>query len=237
MDLSPRGSTRSDGDGRCAVRRSYRGLGLVVLVLLVVAPLTLFAVLALFERESQDQIHLSVDGVHWADHVDGALLDSPESWEPGETRSAIVYVRNRGPDPVDADLAVTTRSTDALVRDGYLALGATVGDAGAVDFPETTGTAGTNDVLVDDLDSGEVVPVTLTATLAGTAPLGSTLDPDGVWVRLRISGARTEEAGAPSLLDAAGAQLWLAPVFLALAALVGLLVQARRRTRLPHNLR
>ena len=48
---------------------------------------------------------------------------------------------------------------------------------------------------------------------------------------LEVSGSRTEEAGAPSLLDAAGAQLWLAPVFLVAAAVVALIVQARRRAR------
>ena len=59
--------------------RSYRGLGLVVLMLLVVAPLTLFAVLSLFEDESADEIKLSLDGEHWTSEVDGALLASAVS--------------------------------------------------------------------------------------------------------------------------------------------------------------
>ena len=210
------------------MRRSYRGLGLVVLVLLVVAPLTLFAVLALFEDESQDSIRLSLDGVHWRSQVDGSLLESPEAWEPGEVRSAIVYVKNAGPDPVDAHVAVTSRSTDDLVREGYLSLDAAVGRAATVTFPVATAT---NDIEITSLDSGATVPVTLTATFAETAPLGTTLDSEALGLRLRVSGARTEEAGAPSLLDATGAELWLAPVFLALAALVGLIVQTRRRAR------
>jgi hypothetical protein len=210
------------------MRRSYRGLGLVVLVVLVVAPLTLFAVLALFEDESSESIRLSLDGVHWQSHVDGALLESRESWDPGEVRSAIVYVKNAGPDPIDADVAVTARSDDILVRQGYLHLGAAVGRMPTVAFPVSTAT---NDVPVDDLGSGETVPVTLTARFSDHAPLGSSLDSEALWLRLRTGGTRTPEAGAPSLLDAAGAQLWLAPILLAVAAIVGVVVQARRRAR------
>src|SRR3546814_72512 len=102
--------------------RSYRGLGLVVLMLLVVAPLTLFAVLSLFEDESADSIRLSLDGEHWTAVIDGDLLATDKPWLPGETRSAIVYVRNSGPAPVDADITILCRSTDRLVLDGHLAL-------------------------------------------------------------------------------------------------------------------
>lgn len=210
------------------MERSYRGLGLVLLVLLVVAPLTLFAVLALFEDEAEDSIRLSTDGVHWSGEVEGALLESPEPWAPGEVRSAIIYVKNAGPDPVDAEVAITTRSTDDLVRDGYLALAATVGKGRSVAFPVATAT---NEVTVTGLESGATTPVTLTATFAETAPIGATLDSEALVLRLRTGGTRTEEAGAPSLLDATGAQLWLAPVFLALAAVVAVVGPARRRSR------
>jgi hypothetical protein len=210
------------------MERSYRGLGLVLLVLLVVAPLTLFAVLALFEVEAEDSIGLSLDGVHWAAKVDGALLASAEPWAPGEVRSAIVYVRNGGPDPVNARVSVSTRSTDDLVRGGFLSLAATVGEGRSVAVPVS---ASANDVMVDDLASGATVPMTLTATFDETAPIGATLDSEALQIRLRSSGSRTEEAGAPSLLDAAGAQLWLAPVFLVLAAAAALLGSTRRRSR------
>lgn len=216
------------------MERSYRGLGLVLLIVLVVAPLTLFAVLALFEDESEDSIRLSLDGVHWKGKVDGALLESAEPWVPGQTRSAIIYVKNAGPDPVDADVLVTTRSADVLVRDGFLTLGATVGKGRAVTFPSATEP---NDVIVEDLPSGESVPVTLTATFDATAPIGATLDSEALRLRMRVGGTRTEEAGAPSLLDAAGAQLWLAPVFLALAAAAALFVQARRQARVARRAR
>lgn len=210
------------------MERSYRGLGFVLLVVLVVAPLTLFGILALFEDESEDSIRLSLDGVNWQGNVEGALLASQEAWAPGEVRSAIIYVKNGGPDPVDARLAVTTRSTDDLVRDGYLTLGATVGKGRSMVFPVSTST---NEVTVEELASEATVPVTLTATFDETAPIGATLDSEALSLRLRVSGARTEEAGAPSLLDATGAQLWLAPVFLALAAVVALFGPARRRAR------
>jgi hypothetical protein len=212
--------------------RSYRGLGLVALTLLVVAPLTLFAVLSLFEDESSESIGLSVDGVEWTMGVEGAFLASRAPWSPGEVRSAIIYVRNGGPDPVDADVTVICRSTDELVVEGYLTVAAQVGDADATVFPAGSRT---NEVHLDDLASDSVVPVTLTATFADTAPLGTTLDSRAVRLKLKITGARTQESGAPSLLDATGAQLWLAPILLAVAALVALLAQARRGRRPGHH--
>ena len=75
--------------------------------------------------------------------------------------------------------------------------------------------------------------MTLTATLAGTAPIGTTLDGEGVPIELTITGTRTQESGAPSLLDATGAQLWLAPILLVVAAVVALLVLARGGARRP----
>ena len=77
----------------------------------------------------------------------------------------------------------------------------------------------TNEVHVDDLASDSVVPVTLTATFAETAPLGTTLDSRAV--RLELEDHRRPDSrsrGAPSLLDATGAQLWLAPILLGVAA-------------------
>jgi hypothetical protein len=208
--------------------RSYRGLGLVALMLLVVAPLTLFAVLSLFEDESADSIKLSLDGVHWTTDIDGTLLASRKPWAAGEVRSAVVYVKNGGPAPVDADVTVICRSDDSLVADGYLTLSAQVDEAPAVPFAEGTRT---NDVEIDGLDSDTVVPLTLTATLADTAPPGATLDGRAVRLKVRITGSRSDDAGAPSLLDATGAQLWLAPILLGFAAVVALFVQARRQRR------
>jgi hypothetical protein len=205
--------------------RSYHGLGLVVLMLLVVAPLTLFAVLSLFEDESADSIKLSLDGEHWTSVVDGDLLASGKPWLPGETRSAIVYVKNSGPAPVDAEVTVICRSTDQLVLAGHLALATQVGQRPTVPFSVETKP---RKVIIEGLAAHSTVPLTVTATFAGTAPIGATIDSHDVWLALRIKGARSEDAGAPSLLDAAGAQLWLAPVLLVVAAGVALRVQARR---------
>ena len=208
--------------------RSYRGLGLVVLMLLVVAPLTLFAVLSLFEEESADKITLSLDGVQWTKGVHGALLDSREPWEPGESRSAIVYVKNGGPDPVDAVVAVLCRSTDEVVTDKYLTLTARVDEARPVALP---GAGEAHDVHVDGLGSEQVVPLTVEVKVADTAPIGATLDGRAVRLRLTVDGMRTQESGAPSLLDAAGAQLWLAPVLLVVGAGLAVRVRARRTAR------
>jgi hypothetical protein len=207
------------------MNRSYRGLGLVVLMLLVVAPLTLFAVLSLFEDESADAIKLSLDGEHWTTDVGGALLASEEPWTAGETRSAIVYVKNSGPAPVDADVTVVCRSTDQLVVDGHLTLTTQVDQEPAEPLAvKMTPTK----VMIDGLAAESTVPVTVTATFGHTAPIGAVLDSHDVRLELRIKGARSEDAGPPSLLDAAGAQLWLAPILLVVAAGVALRVQARR---------
>ena len=212
--------------------RSYRGLGLVVLMLLVVAPLTLFAVLSLFEDESADSIGLSVDGDHWTDVLEGTLLASEEPWTPGETRTAIVYVRNSGPAPVDADVTVLYRSDDDLVAQGQLQFATAVGE----DPLEPVATGMTpHQVMVDGLDARSTVPLTLAATLSSTLPPGMTLDGDQVVLELRVEGARSEDAGPPSLLDATGAQLWLAPVLLVVAAAVAVRVRARRAAARPHG--
>ena len=211
------------------MRRSYRGLGLVVLMLLVVAPLTLFGVLSLFEDESADSIDLSLDGVHWTQGLQGTLLASPEPWEPGESRSAIVYVRNGGPDPVDADgrraLPADRRRRDRGRPHRSRPRSTTTLRWSCPVYGEP------DDVLIDELGSDQVVPLTLTATLADTAPIGATLDGQAVRLELAVTGTRTQESGTPSLLDATGAQLWLAPILLVAAAVVALLVQARRSAR------
>lgn len=209
--------------------RSYRGVGLVLLTLLVVAPLTLFAVLSLFEEESVDSIRLSVDGVAWDTEVGGTLLASPTPWTPGESRSAVVYLRNGGPAPVDAEVTVLCRTGDEQVRAGRLTLTAQVGDAEPTVFPVATGP---HDVAVDGLDSDTVVPLTLTARFSQDAPIGSTVDSEDLRFRFSVTGARTDDSRAPSLLDATGAQLWLAPVLLVVGGTL-LVVQARRRTRRP----
>jgi hypothetical protein len=206
--------------------RSFRGLGLVVLMLLVVAPLTLFAVLSVFEDESADSIRLSLDGETWSDRVEDAVFASPEPWTPGETRSAIVYVKNSGPAPVDAEVTVLCRSTDDLVRAGHLALATQVDGQGKTAFaprlrPIT--------VAIDGLPARSSVPLTVTATFDDTGPPGARVEADDVVLELRIRGARSEDAGSPSLLDAAGAQLWLAPVLLLVAA--GVAVRGRRLRR------
>ena len=205
--------------------RSYRGLGLVVLMLLVVAPLTLFAVLSLFEDESADEIRLSLDGEHWTSQVDGALLASEDAWTPGEVRSAIVYVKNSGPAPVDAVVTVVCRSTDELVLDGHVTFATQVDHVEPVPFSDEMRASR---VAIDGLDAESSVPVTVTATFAANAPIGSTVDSDEVRLSVRLKGARVRGAGPPSLLDAAGAQLWLAPILLVVAAGVAVRVRTRR---------
>ncbi len=209
--------------------RSSRGLGPVLLALLVLAPLTLFALVALVEVEPADPVGLSLDGVAGDTERGGALLATRKPWAPGEVRSTIVYVRNRGEAPVDADVRVVCRSSDELVQDGHLTLTAQVGQAEPTKI--LVGTSA-NLVTVEDLASDSVVPMTLTATLSDTVPIGTTLDSDAVRFRLTVTDTRSQVSGASSVLNATGAQLWLAPVLLVIGGVL-LVVQAFRRRRSP----
>lgn len=205
--------------------RSYRDLGLVALVVLVLSPLALFSVLFLFEDESADSVKVSLDGASWTTSVEGPLLASRTPWTPGGVRSAIVYVQNSGPAPVDADLTVSHRSTDELVAAGHLTMATQVDAAAAVPFPDG---AMSTKVRIDGLPAETTVPVTVIGTFADTAPIGTRIDGTAVIVELTIKGARAEDAGAPSLLDATGPQLWLTGLVLVLVAWIGLRDRARR---------
>lgn len=213
--------------------RSYRGRGrgIVALIVVILAPLTFFAVLLLFEDRSADWIKMSLDGVEWETGFQGPLLDSPEPWGPGESRSTIVYVRNSGPDSVDATVIVACRSSDDVVTGGYLTITAQVDDGEPVDLPARGSPEDPEDVDIDDLGGEQVVPLTLTATLSDNAPIGTTLEGSGLELQITVTATRTEDSGPPSLLDATGPQLWLAPILLVAAATIALFVQARRTTR------
>jgi hypothetical protein len=116
------------------------------------------------------------------------------------------------------------------VVDGHLALTTQVDQEPAVPFAvEMTPTK----VMIEGLAADSMVPVMVTATFGDTAPIGAVIDSHDVRLELRIKGARSEDAGPPSLLDAAGAQLWLAPILLVVAAGVAVRVQARRGRRTP----
>ena len=120
-------------------------------------------------------------------------------------------MKNSGPDPVDAAVAVFCSSTDEVVTDHYLSFTAQVDEARPQELRDH-GEA--HDVHIDGLGSDEVVPLTLAVTIADTAPIGATLDGRAVPIELTVTGSRTRDAGPPSLLDATGAQLWLAPILL-----------------------
>ena len=211
------------------MERSYRGLGLVALILLVVAPLSLFAVLALFEDESAglDPAQPRRRGMD-AHGSTGPCWSRPSRGRPVRPGASSSTSRTPARTPSTRTSRWPRGRPTTSSSDGYLSLGAAVDEGTSVPFADATAT---NDIVIEDLGGGDSVPVTLTATFASTAPIGAALDSQALHLRLDVTGARTDEAGSPSLLDAAGAQLWLAPVFLVAAAAVALIVQARRRAR------
>lgn len=204
---------------------SRRGFGLVLLLVLIVAPLSVFALSAVLEEDPSTSLVVSVDGLTWSTGLDESLLASAQQWEPGQELSAVIYVRNRSAESVAADLVVTSTSPDPLVAQGYLTVATRLGDGDLVIAGE--GATGAS-VALGPVEAESTVPVTVSATLSAGAPTDTALDPDELVFRLRFAGQRLTQGSALGPLDASGARLWLAPVFAVIAAGVALLVKRRR---------
>ena len=180
MDVARRG-TRGG-----VMERSYRGLGLVLLIVLVVAPLTLFAVLALFEDESEDSIRLSLDGVHWKGKVDGALLASPEPWAPGPGAQRHRLRQERRPRPRSTPTSSCRPGRPTpLVRDGYLTLGAERRQ-GAARCRSRSPTRAQRRPRRRPAQRRLRSPSRSRRPSTTTAPIGATLDSEALRVRLRV---------------------------------------------------
>ncbi|MFD6134016.1 hypothetical protein [Isoptericola sp. NPDC060257] len=108
-------------------------------------------------------VALSVDGRRWTTDLEAALFGSAP-WTPGETRRAVLLVRNDGPGPAGSRVAVS-------VGEGVTGRGASaLADAVRVRVRPEGGRwsdgAGSAPVL---LAESEVLPVTVEASLDGAA--------------------------------------------------------------------
>lgn len=199
-----------------------RGAGLGLLAALVVALLALMVWRVGSAEEVTDQVRLSVDGVRWTLTMEDAFFYSEHPWEPGEERTAMFWVRNTA--DVRADVHVTLRSTggEELTHSGLLLVSASVDDGLPQPFAASRDV---NTIRVGELEAGERATITLHADLGGTAVVDSSI------VRYRAFGSGTRAEEPRSVLDATGANLELAPIFLAIALVATTLVMRSTRRR------
>ena len=177
--------------------------------------------------ETANRVRLSADGVRWTSTYDDAVVASEDPWTPGQTRTAVFFVRN------DADVRADVIVAVALTSEGggagsALRVSASVGDGDAQFFvPERQ----VNAVRVGELDPGQRATVTLRAAFFGTEALDSSA------VRYGISGSGTRAPGSSSSFDSTGANLALAPIFLGVALLLTAYVMHRSRHPRPASRR
>lgn len=196
----------------------------LIVGLLVAIMLTFVAVLALRSAthvDTTNRVTLSADGVEWTAELEDAFFFSDTAWSPGQTRSAIFWVRNDADVDADVDVVVTTSAGEALTQSGQVTLSAALGDGG--DFRFFVPGRGVNTMSVGTLSPGERETVTFRAEHTGDAELDSSL------LRHRISGSGTRADDASPTLHLSDARLELAPLFLCVGLLVVLVVIRRRR--------
>jgi hypothetical protein len=174
--------------------------------------------------DTANRVALSADGAHWSARLDEAFFVSDSPWSPGQTRTAVFWVRNDADVRADVDLRVTSTDGQDLAHAGLLEISATVGGGDPQAF---VAERDINTVRVGELAPGERVTVTLRAVLAGA------VDVDSGSVRHAVSGSGLGVDEPRSALDDSGAHLELAPLFLGAALVVTVLVM--RRTRAPRS--
>jgi hypothetical protein len=176
-------------------------------------------------EQTTNRVTLSADGVRWTSGIEDTFFFSETQWAPGETRTAVFWVRNDADVRADVDVALTTTAGADLAHSGLLEVSAEVGDS---DHRQPfVAERDLNTVRMGELGPGERATVTLRGVLAGA------VDVDSASVRYRVSGSGTSVEEPRSPLDATGAHLELAPLFLGVALLVTALVMRRSRPRRP----
>ena len=202
------------------------GAVLGVLAALVLTVLAVAAWRFTTQEASANQVAVSVDGVRWTADLEDAFFFSDSAWTPGQTRTAVFWVRNDADVDADVSVTVSTSSGEALTESGQVALSAAIG--GGDDFRRFAPGRGVNTVRIGTLDPGKRETVTLRAEHVGEVEVDSAL------LRHHISGSGTSIMD-DSRLDASDARLELAPLFLCVALVVTLVVM--RRTRTPPKIR
>ena len=192
-----------------------------VLAAIVLAGLAAGAWRYITHEPITDQVTVSVDGSRWSSHLEDAFFSSEESWPPGQTRTAIVWVRNDADLAAYVDLHVAAVDGQDLTRSGVVEVSAVIG-AGD-DIQPFVAERDINTVRLDVLDEGERETVTLRAVHTGEAEV------DSAALRHRLSGSGIAAEAPRSPLDVSEARLELAPLFLSVALLVTLMVMHRSR--------
>lgn len=128
---------------------------------------TVVTVLAPTAAHADDEIALSLDGVHWHASLATPLFDGSVQWVPGDVRTASFHVRNDGSDAGDLEIAVARTESYSLLDSGFLTVSARAGDGPWTPVDEMTPKS-----LVDgtEVASGADVPVLVRVTLAENAP-------------------------------------------------------------------
>jgi len=171
-------------------------------------------------EETTDQVAVSADGGHWAPSLEAPVFVSDSPWPPGQTRTAVIWVRNDADVRADVDLHVVSASVDDNLR-WVLEVAATVNDED--DAQPFIAERDVNTVRVGPLERGERATVTLRAELSGSEDL------DSASVTYRIVGSGTRAEDSRSMLDSTEAHLELAPLFLGLGLLMTAYVMHRSR--------
>ena len=211
------------------MRSRPRAALLAVLAAIVLAGLAAGAWRYATHEPTTDEVTVSVDGARWSAQLEDAFFSSEDAWPPGQTRTAIFWVRNDADLPAYVDLHVAAVGGQDLMRSGVVEISAEVGDED--DIQPFVAERDLNTVRIDALDEGERETVTLRAVHTGEAEVDSTT----LRHRLSGSGIAAEEPRSP--LDASEARLELAPLFLSVALLVTLLVMHRTRRPRPRSTR
>jgi hypothetical protein len=211
-------------EGSVSTRSQRVALGLLAAFLVGCLALVAWRVTA--PAPTEDRVTLSVDGSRWRSDLDEAFFASEEPWPPGQTRTAVFWVRNDADLPAVVDMDVTTTAGLELTQSGLLEVSAVLRDGAVQPF---LAEHEVNTVGLGELQPGERVTVTLRAVLAGAT------DVDSASVRYRVSGSGVGAQDSRWVLDPTGAHLELAPIFLGIGFLVTAFVMRRSRRPRPRS--
>jgi len=211
-----------------AVGVTTAGLGCVVVPAAEAAP-----------APSTGLIGLSADGVSWGTSLSAPLFDPRVRWVPGDTRTAVFWVRNQAPSSGDVSVRFSPTVTLSGVDAQALRVRARAGDRA---WTDVVGPAGQDLLDGDGLPAGQSTPVALQVQMRSDAPNTSMVLSTGLDLDVMVRDALASDGAAdgPVVADGAAGQLpqtgsllpaWAAPIAggLVLTGAGLLLVAARRR--------
>lgn len=209
--------------------------------LALLAFLTCSTVLYPHPAAAEDNLGLSLDGVHWHAGLAEPLFDPAVRWVPGDVRTSRFLVRNDAADPADLALDLLRRSDDALIETGWLRVSARAGSGSWT----TIAASGTHRLVDEDrIAAGSVVPLQVRVALAPSAPNGTQVLGSDLDLRVTLTDSRANAhngdngdngEGPDQALPDTGLALpwWEVPLGLLLVLGGLLLLAARRRNTEP----